>query len=65
MKRKNIVVLISVIAAVVAAVIAVIVFRDRIAAFIQSVSAKRNRIPSDPEPGPDFTDEEREAFADI
>ncbi len=64
MNRKKIAVLISAVLAVAAAVTAVIVFRRQIAAFLQGLEA-RLQSSRRSAPAPDFTDEERESFADI
>ncbi len=65
MSKKKLVTLISVIVAVAAAVTAIVVFHKQIAAFFGSVSARLKKTESAREPQPDFTDEERESFADI
>ncbi len=64
-KKKNIAAVISVIVAVAAGVMAAIVFHRQIAAFIESLKAKFKTPADPPAPQPDFTEEEREAFADI
>lgn len=65
MSRKRIAILISVIAAVAAAVTAVIVFRRQIAAFIEFLEEKFRNPSGKSVPRENFTDEERESFADI
>ncbi len=65
MSRKRIAILISVIAAVAAAVTAVIVFRRQIAAFIELLEEKFRNPSGKSVPRENFTDEERESFADI
>ncbi len=65
MSKKKIAVLISVLVAVTAAVTAVILFHEQIAAFFATLSAKLKKGKAPAEPEPDFTDEERECFADI
>ncbi len=65
MKKKKIFAVLSAIAIVAAAFVAVYLFRKQLASLIQSLSARRNKLPPDEAPQPDFTDEEREAFADI
>lgn len=63
MSKKKIAVLISAVVFIAAAVTAVIVFRSQIAAFLGRARAKLQKSAAAPEPL--FTDEEREAFADI
>ncbi len=63
MSKKKIAYLISAIVLIAAAVTAVIVFHTQIAAFFENLRSKLQKSPSAPEPP--FTDEEREAFADI
>lgn len=67
MSKKSIIILISCVAAIAAAVTAVIVFHKEILDFIDAVKAKLQKPTPEPEEdtGPDFTPEEREAFADI
>ena len=58
MSKKNMIILISAIVFVVAAVTAVVVFREQIAEFIDSLKNKASKNAA-------FTPEEIEAFADI
>lgn len=65
MSRKKIAVLLSAIAAVAAAITAIVLFHEQIAAFFAALSAKLKKAQTPAAPEPDFTDEERECFADI
>ncbi len=65
MSKKQIAVLISAVAAVAAAVTAIVLFHEQIAAFFVTLSAKLKKAQTPAAPEPDFTDEERECFADI
>ena len=70
MSKKKLVILLSAVAAIAAAVTAIVIFHSEIAQFIASVKAKLHRPAPEgeaepAEPGPEFTPEEKAAFADI
>lgn len=60
MDKKKLAAILSVIALLIAAVTAIIVFRKRIAGLLSSLKKKETDAP-----GPEFTPEEIEVFADI
>lgn len=68
MNKRKLFILLSAVAAVAAAVTAIVIFHAEIAQFLASVKAKLQKPACEPEPaepGPEFTPEEKAAFADI